>query len=89
MKIQKNAVVAMHYAVTTDHGDAIDTSAGKEPLTYIQGNGMLIPGFLSLKTSSFWLLRWSVYFGSNPALNRRKLCHLVGSLKYIFVTLFF
>ena len=44
MKIQKNAVVAMHYAVTTDHGDAIDTSAGKEPLTYIQGNGMLIPG---------------------------------------------
>ena len=44
MKIEKNAVVAMHYTLTTDSGDTIDTSLGKEPLSYIQGLGMLIPG---------------------------------------------
>lgn len=44
MKIQKNAVVNMHYTVTTDTGDTIDSSAGAEPLAFIQGLGMLIPG---------------------------------------------
>ena len=44
MKIEKNAVVAMHFTLTTDNGDTIDTSLGKEPLSYIQGLGMLIPG---------------------------------------------
>lgn len=44
MKIQKNAVVIMHYTVTTNQGDTIDSSAGGEPLAYIQGLGMLIPG---------------------------------------------
>ena len=44
MKIQKNTAVAMHYTVTTDSGDTIDSSLGKEPLSYIQGLGMLVPG---------------------------------------------
>jgi len=44
MKIQKNAVVKMHYTVTTDQGDTIDSSVGAEPLAYIQGLGMLISG---------------------------------------------
>ena len=47
MKIQENMVVAMDYTVTTASGDAIDTSAGKEPLVYIQGKGMLIKGLES------------------------------------------
>ena len=44
MKIRKNTAVAMHFTVTTDSGDTIDTSLGKEPLSYIQGLGMLVPG---------------------------------------------
>lgn len=44
MKIKKNTVVKMHYTVTTLTGDAIDTSIGKEPLAFIHGIGMLIPG---------------------------------------------
>lgn len=44
MEIQKNAVVKMHYTVTTDQGDTIDSSAGAEPLAYIHGLGMLIQG---------------------------------------------
>lgn len=44
MKIQKNVVVKMHYTVTTASGDTLDSSIGKEPLGFIQGIGMLIPG---------------------------------------------
>lgn len=34
----------MHYTVTTKEGDTIDSSAGGEPLVFISGLGMLIPG---------------------------------------------
>ncbi len=44
MKIQKNTVVKMHYTVTTKTGDTIDSSLGAEPIEFIQGLGMLIPG---------------------------------------------
>ena len=44
MKIQEKSVVTMHYTLTTDQGDTIDSSVNAEPLSYIQGVGMLIPG---------------------------------------------
>ena len=44
MKIRKNTVVKMHYTVTTKSGDTIDSSIGAEPLEFIHGIGMLIPG---------------------------------------------
>ena len=44
MKIQEKSVVTMHYTLTTDQGDTIDSSVSGEPLSYIQGVGMLIPG---------------------------------------------
>tara|TARA_Y100000589_G_C27116413_1_gene614426 strand:+ start:684 stop:1154 length:471 start_codon:yes stop_codon:yes gene_type:complete len=44
MKIDKNTVVKMHYTVTTKSGDTIDSSIGAEPLEFIHGIGMLIPG---------------------------------------------
>jgi len=47
MKIQKNTVVKMHYTVTTKTGDTIDSSIGTEPIEFIQGIGMLIPGLES------------------------------------------
>lgn len=34
----------MHYTLTNDEGVTIDTSAGAEPLVYIQGLGHIIPG---------------------------------------------
>ncbi len=34
----------MHYTVTTKSGDTIDSSIGAEPLEFIHGIGMLIPG---------------------------------------------
>jgi len=44
MKIQEKSVVTMHYTLTTDQGDTIDSSVSGEPLSFIQGVGMLIPG---------------------------------------------
>ncbi len=44
MNITKNQVVTMHYTLKDDEGQTIDTSAGAEPLVYIQGMGQIIPG---------------------------------------------
>lgn len=44
MKIATNSVVSMHYTLTSDEGNVVDTSAGREPLQYIQGKSMIVPG---------------------------------------------
>ena len=44
MKIENNHVVSMHYTLKSDAGEIIDSSAGREPLDYIQGKGMIVPG---------------------------------------------
>ena len=44
MKVEKNKVVSIHYTLTDNDGNKIDSSAGKEPLVYIHGVGGLIPG---------------------------------------------
>ncbi len=44
MKIRNGCVVLMHYTLTNDAGEVIDTSVGYEPLEYVHGNGDIIPG---------------------------------------------
>jgi len=44
MKIEKNKVVAVGYELTVD-GQSVDKSREGEPLEYIQGTHMMIPGF--------------------------------------------
>jgi len=44
MKISKNSVVVMHYAVSDSEGTLIDSSYDHKPMTIIQGTGYLIPG---------------------------------------------
>jgi len=44
MQIAKNKVAAIHYTLTNNEGKVLDSSAGREPLYYIQGIGNLIPG---------------------------------------------
>ena len=44
MQIAKHKVVSIDYTLTDDQGEVIDTSDGKEPLSYIQGTGSIIPG---------------------------------------------
>jgi len=44
LKISNNAVVAMHYTLTDNDGNVIDSSSGREPLKYLHGAGNIIPG---------------------------------------------
>ncbi|TYK65085.1 FKBP-type peptidyl-prolyl cis-trans isomerase [Colwellia echini] len=44
MKVAKNNVVVMHYAVSDSEGTLIDSSYEDKPMAIIQGTGYLIPG---------------------------------------------
>jgi FKBP-type peptidyl-prolyl cis-trans isomerase SlyD len=44
MTIQKNRAVAIEYTLTDESGVLIETSEGREPLTYARGGGNIIPG---------------------------------------------
>ncbi len=47
MKIEKNKFVEIHYTLTDDDGNQLDSSSGRAPLGYVHGNGMLISGLES------------------------------------------
>lgn len=44
MKIANDLAVAIHYTLTDESGETIDSSADSEPLTYLQGHSNIIPG---------------------------------------------
>lgn len=44
MKIEKNAVVSIHYTLKNAGGEILDSSDGRDPLVYMHGNGNLIIG---------------------------------------------
>ncbi len=44
MEIAADRVVLIHYTLKDDDGAVIDSSAGGEPLAYIQGHGNLVVG---------------------------------------------
>ncbi len=45
MNITRDHVVTVHYTLTDDEGNVLDSSRGNEPLVYLQGHGTMIPGF--------------------------------------------
>jgi FKBP-type peptidyl-prolyl cis-trans isomerase SlyD len=44
VEISADKVVLIHYTLKDDAGAVIDSSAGGEPLAYIQGHGNLVSG---------------------------------------------
>ncbi|NQZ58944.1 MAG: FKBP-type peptidyl-prolyl cis-trans isomerase, partial [Lentisphaeraceae bacterium] len=44
MKIADKSVVEMHYTLTNGQGEILDSSEGRDPLTYIQGTSSIVPG---------------------------------------------
>ena len=44
MEITADRVVLIHYTLKDDGGEVLDSSAGGEPLAFIQGHGNLVPG---------------------------------------------
>lgn len=43
-KVADNKVVSLHYTLTSDEGEVLDSSQGGDPLQFIQGQGQIIPG---------------------------------------------
>ncbi len=44
MKIANDMAVAIHYTLTDNDGEVLDSSIGGEPLEYLQGHDNIIPG---------------------------------------------
>ena len=44
MLIADRCAVSIHYTLTDDAGAILDSSAGREPLTYLHGVGQIVPG---------------------------------------------
>ena len=44
MKIANNCIVSMHYTLTNDEGETLDSSEGREPLSYLHGGQNIVPG---------------------------------------------
>jgi FKBP-type peptidyl-prolyl cis-trans isomerase SlyD len=44
VQIAADAVVLIDYTLKDDAGEVLDSSAGGEPLAYIQGHGNIVPG---------------------------------------------
>jgi len=47
MQIADNLAVSIHYTLTNDEGEVIDSSIGDEALAYLHGNGNIISGLES------------------------------------------
>jgi FKBP-type peptidyl-prolyl cis-trans isomerase SlyD len=43
-EIREGSVVTIEYTLTDSTGNLIDSTSGKEPLTYIHGAGQIVPG---------------------------------------------
>ena len=43
-KVGDDKVVSLHYTLTSDEGEVLDSSEGGQPLEFIQGQGQIIPG---------------------------------------------
>ena len=44
MKIGAKKAVTFHYSLRDDEGTVLDSSAGGDPLTYLHGEGNIVPG---------------------------------------------
>ena len=44
MQVADNMAVSIHYTLTNDAGEVLDTSVGDEALIYLQGSGNIISG---------------------------------------------
>ena len=44
MHIEKNRVVFLHYTLKGDDGTVIDSSNGRQPMSYLHGKNNIIPG---------------------------------------------
>jgi FKBP-type peptidyl-prolyl cis-trans isomerase SlyD len=47
MQVARDTVVVIHYTLTNDAGEVLDSSAGGEPLAFLHGGGTVVAGLES------------------------------------------
>ncbi|MFN9730301.1 MAG: peptidylprolyl isomerase [Pseudomonadota bacterium] len=50
MQIAARIVASFHYTLTNDAGEVLDTSHGREPMSYLHGAGNIVPGLENAMT---------------------------------------
>lgn len=71
MKIERGRVVRMHYTLRNEDGATIESSGGREPLTYLHGYGHLIPGLEKALDGEGAGLRTTVTVGPRDAYGEK------------------
>jgi FKBP-type peptidyl-prolyl cis-trans isomerase SlyD len=52
MQVGDNKVVSIHYTLKNENGEVLDSSENREPLSYIHGQGNIIPGLENALTGA-------------------------------------
>jgi FKBP-type peptidyl-prolyl cis-trans isomerase SlyD len=72
MQIQNNMAVTIHYTLTNDTGEQLDSSVGQEPLVYLHGCGNIIQGLEDALTGKSVNDRFTVRIPPEMAYGLRK-----------------
>jgi FKBP-type peptidyl-prolyl cis-trans isomerase SlyD len=71
MQIAEKTVVSFEYTLKDDDGKVLDTSEGREPLTYMHGMGNIIPGLEKALTGKTTGDSLDLTIGPDEAYGRR------------------
>ena len=74
MNISEKSQVSLHFSLELENGDLVDSTFGKEPASFVMGEGTLLPGFekrlIGLKSGdkkSFLIPQEEGFGASNPS----------------------
>lgn len=90
MQVSAGQVVSFHYVLREDNGEELESSAGNHPMTYLHGQGGLLPGLEKALEGKAQGESFSVTlepadaFGERQADSERRvpISHLQGSRKW-------
>lgn len=71
MNVSHHKAVTVEYTLSDDAGTILDTSKGREPLSYIHGTGGLLPGFESALEGKSASDRFSFTIGPEEGYGQR------------------
>ena len=72
MQITDKLAVSIHYTLTNDAGEQLDSSRGEEPMVYLHGYGQIISGLENALTGKFAGDKFTVTVDPSEAYGERR-----------------
>jgi FKBP-type peptidyl-prolyl cis-trans isomerase SlyD len=72
MKVEKDKVISMHYQLSDEAGEQIESSRGREPMTFLFGHGNIIPGLEQAMTDHVAGDKFDVIVPAKDAYGERR-----------------